>query len=154
MITRSAFCKIRRRGSDAGRQINAAVIGDVGRLHDRHVNRAQEPAGDKLRHVRQVHVDEVKIALIGLLAQHARREIRRVRETALASPSASSQAAPVDGAAEESNLKGRAGLVERLAARRRLRVTALGEPAGVKPPTATIEPSSISSAASSAVRIG
>ena len=86
----------RRRVPDAGRQVDLAVGGDLGRLDDRHVDRPEEALEHDLRDVRQVHVDEVELARVGELPQRGRREIRARQLNASASPSSSSQAAPVE----------------------------------------------------------
>jgi hypothetical protein len=70
---------LQQRGGDANRrgQMNPAVGRDVRRFDDRDVHRAEEPLDQRLRHVRQMHVDEVDLACVDGLPQGHGGLVRR-----------------------------------------------------------------------------
>ncbi len=65
------------RVADPGRQVDATIGGDVGRLDDREIDPAQESLHDHLGHVREVHVHEVKTAGVGQFPKRGGRHVGR-----------------------------------------------------------------------------
>ena len=139
--------------ADAGRQVHPPVAGDLGGLDDGEVDRPEEPLHHGLRDMREVHVHEVEFSGIGQLAHRRRGDVRGPPAHGLGPAQLVVAGRPGRRAAEQLDLECLAGLVQLPARLASARGTALGVPAGVNPPTATIAPLGISDAASSAVSV-
>ena len=57
------------RGAHSGGQHDAAAGGDIARFHHGHIHRTEEAVARHLRHQRQVHVEEARLAGVDAVAQ-------------------------------------------------------------------------------------
>ena len=104
--------------------------------------------------MREVHVDEVKLAGIGQLPQGRRRHVGCPPAHGLGPAELVVASRAGRGPAEQADLERRTGVMQRSGPAGKGAGDRLGRSAGVKPLTPTIAPGGIKAAASSAVRVG
>ena len=140
-----------RRATHRGCEHDAAARGQVAGLHHGPMHRPQEAVAGGLRHQRQVHVEEARLAGVDARAQSRVGLVRRAKADGVGLGQRAIERRAGGSAGEHADLEFASGLVLGDWRARRWPVgMAFGAPAGVKPLKPTVWPCSTSAAASSA----
>ncbi len=141
----------RRRSADRIGQEHPAVGRHLGRFDDREIDTAEDAVQNGPRHMRQMHVHKRNPPVVDALAKGDRCLVRGAPADRVGRGQCVVDARPRRRAGQHTDRERLPGVMKPPGPRGQARDTAFADPAAVKPLNATMAPSGISSAASSAV---